>query len=167
MKHLVKYSKHPMLLAMMCVCACAPLSLLGIPGLQGPPGPAGPQGPAGPSGPQGTAGNSVVFSEQPSTAPECPDGGTDITITSGTTAVTTSVCNGINSTPVTAINLCPGNTTYPDVFVEIALCINSQLYAVYSIPGSFLTLIPPGRYSSNAIGSACDLTVSPNCVVTY
>lgn len=73
---------------------------------------------------------------------------------------------GTNATPTTIVNLCPGTTTYPGVFVEIGFCINSQLYAVYSSP-VFLTLVPPGTYSSQGLGSACSLTVGPNCTVTH
>ena len=65
----------------------------------------------------------------------------------------------------TVVNLCVGVPHYGTVYVETALCINNQLYAVYSVPGAFLTLLTPGAYSSNGIGSACNLTVLPNCVV--
>lgn len=62
------------------------------------------------------------------------------------------------------VPLCPGTSNY-GVFIEIGLCINNQLFGVYSANGGFLTLLAPGNYSSNAIGSACNLTVEPNCVV--
>jgi len=65
---------------------------------------------------------------------------------------------------VTVVQLCPGVPSYPGVFVEVAFCINNELYAVYSSP-VFLTLLTPGAYSSTAIGSACNLTVEPGCVV--
>lgn len=67
----------------------------------------------------------------------------------------------------TVIQLCPGYSNY-GTFVETALCINNQLYGVYSANGGFLTLLAPGNYTSNAIGSACNLTVVANCgVVNY
>lgn len=64
------------------------------------------------------------------------------------------------------VQLCPGVSTH-SVFVEIALCINNDLYAVYSAHGGFMTYLAPGGYSSNGIGSACNFTVSPNCVVSH
>ncbi len=67
----------------------------------------------------------------------------------------------------TVVPLCPGVTTYSEVFVEVALCINNSLYAVYSTHGGFLTSLPPGTYRSNAIGSACNLTVGLNCTVSH
>lgn len=67
---------------------------------------------------------------------------------------------------ITVIKLCPGTTTYPGVFVEVALCLENKLYAVYSANNGFLVELVPGHYSSNAIGSACSLTVKDNCEVT-
>ena len=72
---------------------------------------------------------------------------------------------GADGKEATVVQLCPGATVYPTVFVEVALCINNRLYAVYSANGGFLSEIVPGDYSSNAIGSACNLTVLPNCAV--
>lgn len=72
---------------------------------------------------------------------------------------------GVDVSTVNVIQLCPGATTYPGVFVEVAICINHELYGVYTSP-AFLTLIPPGTYNSTAIGSACSLTVADDCVVT-
>lgn len=74
--------------------------------------------------------------------------------------------DGVDATPVTLVKLCPGTTTYPTVFVELALCIDHKLYAIYSSK-SVLVEIPPGNYTSDSIGSACSLTVAPNCVVTH
>lgn len=65
------------------------------------------------------------------------------------------------------VPLCPGTPTYGAVYTEIALCINNQLYAVYSANGGFLTLLTPGAYSSNGIGSRCNLNVLPNCVIGH
>lgn len=74
--------------------------------------------------------------------------------------------NGLDATPVTLVQLCPGTTTYPSVFVEQALCIGSKLYAVYSANNGFLVELVPGAYGSNAVGSQCNFTVSAGCVVT-
>lgn len=72
---------------------------------------------------------------------------------------------GTDGRIATVVQLCTGTTTYSNVFVEVALCINNELYGVYSANGGFLTKLPPGNYSSNAIGSACNLQVLANCVV--
>lgn len=72
--------------------------------------------------------------------------------------------NGTDATPVTVVPLCPGVSNY-GAFVEVGVCINGELYGVYSANGGFLTKLANGSYSSNAIGSACNLTVT-GCVVT-
>jgi hypothetical protein len=72
---------------------------------------------------------------------------------------------GAPGTLSTIVNLCDGETTYPSKFVEVAVCFNNELYAVYSTNGGFFTKIPPGAYSSNAVGSKCDFTVLPGCEV--
>lgn len=74
---------------------------------------------------------------------------------------------GADGIIASVVPLCPGVTSYPNTFVEVALCINNELYGVYSANGGFLTHLPPGTYSSNAIGSACSLTVALDCVVTH
>lgn len=74
--------------------------------------------------------------------------------------------NGADGQPATVVPLCPGVSNY-GAFVEVGLCINNQLYGVYSANGGFLTLLAPGNYTSNAIGSACSLIVVANCAVTH
>lgn len=71
---------------------------------------------------------------------------------------------GADGQIATVVQLCPGYSNY-GVFIEMALCINSKLYGVYSQNGGFLTLLAPGRYSSSGIGSACSFTVNSNCEV--
>ena len=73
---------------------------------------------------------------------------------------------GANGTAITVVQLCPGTPVYPSAFIETALCINNQLYGVYSANDGFLTLLPPGAYTSDGIGASCNLTIQPNCVVT-
>jgi len=118
---------------------------------------------------------------QPASSQQCPNGGVQVTIgsaisvlcngldgnTGGLGPVGPKGSPGLDATPVEAIQLCPGVDTYPSVFTEYALCLDNQLYAVYSIPNAFLTLLTPGSYTSKGIGSACNLTVAPNCVVTH
>lgn len=101
-------------------------------------------GATGPQGPQGIAGLSVV-------GPIGPSGPA-----------------GANGTQISFVNLCPGTTTYPSQFVEVAICVNGQdLYGVYSANNGFLTFFPQGAYTSNAIGAACNLVIGPNCTVTH
>lgn len=71
--------------------------------------------------------------------------------------------DGTDATPVTVVKLCPGVTTYPSKFVEIAFCIGGKLYATYSQNGGFSTEIPPGSYGSNGINASCNFVVLPNC----
>lgn len=73
---------------------------------------------------------------------------------------------GVDATPVIMVKLCPGENTYPSVFVEYAFCIQSKLYATYSANGGFSTYLPPGQYNSNAVGSSCTFTVAEGCQVT-
>lgn len=65
----------------------------------------------------------------------------------------------------TTVRFCAQPSVYPTLFAEYGVCISGHLYAVYSIPNAFLTLIPPGRYSSTGINSTCSFTVLANCVV--
>lgn len=103
------------------------------------------QGPEGVQGVQGQTGKSI-------TGPQGPQ-----------TPIPTVPTPGL----VTVVPLCPDSPSYPGVFVEDALCIDNALYAVYSSNGGFLTQLLPGTYTSNAIGSACNLTVLPDCVVVH
>jgi hypothetical protein len=70
-------------------------------------------------------------------------------------------------TIVQPIQFCSGTPIYPSTFPEVGFCINNQLWAVYSANGGFLTLIPPGQYSSTGINSSCTFTVGPDCVISY
>ena len=76
--------------------------------------------------------------------------------------------NGADGTQIGVVVFCPGYApVYPTVFPEVGMCINDKLYAVYSANGGFLAPIPEGRYSSNAIGSACTFNVGPHCTITW
>lgn len=98
-----------------------------------------------------------------------PNGATGSTGDTGATGAAgangTNGTNGQDATPVTVVQLCPGTPSYPSTFIEVALCINNRLYAVYSSQGGFLTEITPGRYSSNAIGSRCNFTAHGDCKI--
>lgn len=75
--------------------------------------------------------------------------------------------NGTNGTVITPIRFCPGPApTYPTVFPEYGLRIGNNIYAVYSIPNAFLTLVIPGRYNSTGIGSSCNFTVNNDGTIT-
>jgi len=103
---------------------------------QGANGAVGPQGPAGQNGADGRDGR---------------DG--------------TNGLDGSDGSTISVVKLCPGETVYPSVFVQLAFCIDGKLYATYSTHGGFSTEIPPGDYRSNTVGSRCDFTVEPLCVV--
>jgi len=81
----------------------------------------------------------------------CPDG-------------TTSLIS--NGTIITPIQFCPGSPNYPNSFPEVGFKFGTSIYAVYSANDGFMTLIPPGLYQSNAIGSNCTFTVNPNGTIT-
>ncbi len=103
------------------------------------------RGPAGPSGADGvsiTGAKGEVGSTGPQGAP------------------------GSDASSVTVVELCPGVTTYPSTFVEIAFCAQGKLYGTYSAHGGFSTELPPGTYSSHGINSDCTFTVGANCMVT-
>jgi hypothetical protein len=126
----------------------------GATGNQGATGSTGPQGPAGQNGQSCLAAvvsNGIEIS--------CP-GSVPVVVTNGSNGT-----NGTNATPVTVVQLCPGVTVYPSTFVEQALCINGNLYGVYSANDGFLSYLPPGTYSSDGINASCNLTIKPNCVV--
>jgi len=107
--------------------------------LTGCPGPKGDAGNSGAPGAQGPAGQTGA--QGPSGAP-----GTDIT-------------------EITWVQFCPGTTSYPSNFQEGGLCFGGNVYGVYSANDGFLTELPPGTYSSNAIGNSCTFTLLPNCVI--
>jgi hypothetical protein len=110
---------------------------------------------------------------QPCTVTSTSTGAT-ITCTDGTTA---TILNGTNGSPginginassdVSIVQLCPGFTpSYPQVFPESALCIDNQLWGVYSANGGFGLLMPPGQYASTGVNASCNLTIGANCEVT-
>lgn len=125
----------------------------------------------------------VTVLTHPAAPTDCANGGTVVQV--GSTV--NIICNGLNGnsgpqgaqgpigqtgapgadlTPVTLIQFCPGVApSYPGVFPEVGLCIADQLYGVYSANNGFMVLLPPGAYSSNAIGSSCSFTVAPHCQV--
>src|ERR1700677_3652665 len=79
-----------------------------------------------------------------------PNGGTLITCPDGSSSLI------MNSAIIEPVQFCPGTPSYPSTFPEVGWCLNGELYAVYSSNDGFLTLIPPGNYQSNAIGSSCN-----------
>lgn len=141
-------------------------------GCRGQQGPSGELGAKGDAGAPATPPSIAITPISPSTT--CPNGGSLITIGTANSVV----CNGnqgspglngmpgVDATPTTIIQLCPGMTTYPTTFVEVAICANDELYAVYSYNNGFLTLLPPGDYISNAVGSNCNFHVGSHCTVT-
>lgn len=155
-------------------------------GVPGPQGAVGTPGVAGPTGPAGAPAVAPTLGITGAPLSACPNGGVTLTTTTpatcgwGCAPVITSqnICNGTqgmpgatgaagtNATPVTVVELCPGVSSYPGVFVETALCIDGELYGVYSVPNAFLTGLPNGNYTSTGIGSACNLSIN-GCTVTH
>ena len=79
----------------------------------------------------------------------------------------TNGTNGAPGTAFTIVQFCQNVVpTYPTTFPEVGFCIQGSLYAVYSANDGFLTEIPPGTYTSNAVGSACNFTIAANCAVS-
>jgi hypothetical protein len=128
----------------------------------------GNQGSVGPSGQVGipctseSIQNGIVIS--------CPNS-TPVTITDGINGLNgmdgLPGSPGTNGTIITVEQFCPGvDSSYPSTFPEVGLCINNNIYAVYSANDGFLTLITPGLYESNAVGSSCTFTVGDNCEIT-
>lgn len=102
-------------------------------------------------------------------------GGSLITCADGTSSFVSNGSDGQDGedgedgtdATIGVVSLCNKPTSYPLVFTEVAFCIGSNLYAVYSQNDGFLTLVPPGNYSSNGHNSSCTFTVQPNCVVSH
>lgn len=111
-------------------------------GCTGPRGDSGSQGTPGLQGPAGNTGPAGATGPQGATGPSGADG-----------------------TSIVWVQFCQGTTTYPADFQEGGLCISGNIYGVYSANNGFLTLLPPGAYNSNAIGSSCNFTIQANCVI--
>lgn len=140
-----------------------------------------------PRGATGLTGATIPVYSAPASLLQCPTGGTVVTVGSSISVI----CNGgqgpagvpgqdggvgptgpqgspgIDTTPISIVQFCPGVTVYPSAFLEIGLIIDGKLYAVYSANNGFLTQIPPGNYSSNAIGSACNFTVNLDLTISH
>jgi hypothetical protein len=108
----------------------------------------GPQGPQGVAGTQGQQGSTGATGKPGATGPQGP--------------------TGANGSTITVIQFCPGVIPkYPSTFPEVGLCLNGNIYAVYSANDGFLALLSPGVYESDAIGSSCTFTVQSNCIVSH
>ena len=103
---------------------------------------------------------------QPCTIANTPTGA-HISCPDGTAADVYNGTPGLNAATVSAVQFCPGVTVYPSAFLEVGLCIDNKLYAVYSTNGGFLSYLPPGAYQSNAVGSSCNFTVTDGCEISY
>lgn len=95
-----------------------------------------------------------------------PTGDIGLTGATGATGQTgANGSNGTNGTTIGIVSLCNKPTSYPFTFSEVAFCINSKLYAVYSENDGFLSLIPPGHYISRGHNSTCTFDILDNCIV--
>lgn len=114
------------------------------------PGPQGPAGPQGPQGQKGDAGLGGINGLQGQIGPQ------------GIAGVP-----GSPGTVVTFVKFCLQTLSYPSTFPEYGLCLNGELFAVYSQNGGFGVKVPPGSYYSNGINSSCNFTVGANCAVSH
>ena len=132
--------------------------------LTGPAGPAGAPGKTGATGaagPQGQTGATGATGAQGQIGPQGAPGQIGLTGPQGTQGLP-----GTNATPITTVQLCGScHAVYPSVFPEVGVCIDNQLYGVYSANGGFFALLTPGTYSSDGIDCSCTLTISANCQV--
>ena len=85
-----------------------------------------------------------------------PQGGQGLQGTAGT--------NAPLGMPIQLCSAC--KPSYPNTFPESALCIDNNLYGVYSANDGFLSVLPPGAYSSDGINCKCTFTIEPNCIIT-
>lgn len=120
---------------------------------QGPRGPDGYKGSAGTNGSDGSNGANGVDGQSGSNGADGVPGADGH--------------DGVDATPVTIVQLCPGTPSYPSTFIEIGFCLSNKLYATYSTNGGFSTYLPPGGYTSNAVGSSCNFTVVSGCQISW
>lgn len=129
-------------------------------------------GPQGQAGKDGKDGSSCSVTQIPPNS-VLPNGGAAISCQDRSTSLVANGTNGVNGatgtpgTLIQSVQLCPGTPTYPSTFPEVAFCIAGDLYAVYSIPNAFMTLLTPGAYSSNGINSSCTFTITENCGISH
>lgn len=141
--------KYAMIIGMLALTACG----------------RGPTGYNGRDGVDGKDGSSCSVTAL-AIGPSAPNGGAVINCTDGTSSVILNGAPGAPGTAYTTVKLCPGNTAYPSRFVEIAIRTQDKLIAVYSANGGFLTELPPGYYTSNGVGSACNFRVNNDLTIS-
>lgn len=75
---------------------------------------------------------------------------------------------GQDASGVTAVPLCTGQTVYPTSFAEYGLCIGNNLFGIYwDGTNAWLTMLPPGNYTSTSTSVPCTLTIGASCSVTH
>ena len=134
----------------------------GAQGVAGTNGTNGTDGTNGTNGADGTNGSNGTNGTNGATGAQGPQGTAGTNGTNGANGT-----NGTNGTVLTIVQFCPGTASYPSTFPEVGVCIANSLYAVYSANDGFLSLIPPGGYTSNGIGSSCNFTVGANCTISH
>lgn len=97
--------------------------------------------------------------------PGAPNGGAVINCSDGSSSVVLNGTPGNSGTIVAPVQFCSGITTYPNTFNELGICVDNKVYGIYSLNGGFMTLLPPGAYSSNGVNSSCNFTIEANCIV--
>lgn len=160
------------------------ISVVGAAGPQGSTGATGAQGPAGAVGATGPAGQNALpctaYSVSGGVIVSCPGSPPQLVYNGAVGSKGDKGDDGDrghdgddghdgeDSSPITMVKLCPETTSYSGhIFVEYGICMNHQLWGVYSANGGFLSYFPPGAYSSAGIGSSCNLTIGSNCSVSH
>ena len=159
--------KQLILITLLCglLAACGQTYLAGPVGPQGAPGVNGTNGAAGINGTNGAAGENGTNGADGTSGSNGTNGATGATGGQGLQGATGGTGqSGISVTPIELCTTC--KPVYPSVFAEYALCLQGQLYGVYSQNDGFLALLPPGEYASDGINCTCTLTVGVNCAVT-
>lgn len=132
------------------------------------PGPQGQPGVAGKDGLAGQPGAPCVTLDVPGGVEvDCP-GSAPVTVKNGGDgAKGKDGLDGAPGTITSVVQFCSQYTAvYPSSFPEVGLCIGGSLYGVYYTPGYvFLSLLPPGAYSSTS-PQGCSFTIATNCQVT-
>jgi hypothetical protein len=133
----------------------------------------GPKGDVGAAGPAGVSGSGCSVATLAVGSPVASNGGSLITCSDGTSSVVLNGnpgSNGSQGTPgtvITPVQFCNGFTqSYPNTFAESGICINGNIWGVYSLNGGFLAELPPGTYSSDGVNASCTFTIKANCVIT-
>lgn len=126
----------------------------------------GDQGPKGDPGASGVSCTQTLISASHVSGDPSEYGGTMIHCSNGDVFVS----NGAPGAPAvgfSAIQFCPGYTTYPSAFPEFGFCSQGSIYAVYwDGHNAWMALVAPGYYASTSTSAPCNFHVAANCQVS-